>query len=232
MPITKREDAKEGGFAQVREALQKFKGLCTDAVFDMWGGQLVDDQGRPRQPREFLELSFTDVEVLEATEELAMDISEQWTIRENCSDYKGSFWVEMFLASADKFKILVPDGLKGKILTMEKQTLEAFDKDGNPKPEYNATNYVIVGVEEVGTKAAKTTAPKPVATTPVQGDPMDIVETLAIGKTEAELTAALNASPELATHPMGALAKAGMITQALVNANRLALVDGKYQKAA
>ena len=218
MPITKREDAKEGGFAQVREALQRFKGLCTGATFDMWGGQLVNADGKKVQPREYLELSFTGTEVLEATEELNMDISEEWSIRINCSDFKNSFWVDMFLASADKFKLLVPNDLKNKILTMEKQTLEAND------PQYNSTSWVIIGVE-----AGNTATPAPKAEPAVQAtDPTNAILELAVGKTEEELKAAI--SETLKGHPMLPIAEAGLLTQALVNGGKLVLVDGKYQK--
>lgn len=219
MPITKREDAKEGGFAQVREALQRFKGLCIDAIFDKWGGQLVDDDGKKLQPREYLELSFIGTEVLEATEELNMDISEEWSVRINCSDFKNSFWVDMFLVSADKFKLLVPTDLKNKVLTMEKQTLEAND------PQYNSTSWVIVGVEEpiAGTaKAIKTEAPTQAA------DPSSAILELALGKTDEELKAAI--SEALKGHPMLPLAESGLLTQALVGGGKLVLVDGKYQK--
>lgn len=220
LPITKREDAKEGGYAQVREVLQKFKGLVTDLSFGQWGGQLVDDAGKPRPPREFLEISFTGVDVLASSEELSMDISELWTVRINCSDYKGSFWVEMFLASADKFKVLIPDGLKGKVVTMEKQTLEADD------PKYNATGWVIAGIEEAG---AKSTAPaKPEAPKPMNLDPMATITELAIGKTEDELKDAIPVALE--GHPMLPLAKAGTLTQSLLKEKKLVLVDGKYQK--
>lgn len=219
MPITDRSQAKEGGFAQVRDALQKFKGLVTDIQWGQWGGQLVDDQGKKKPPRDFLEVTCTDVEVLETTEELAMDISEKFTFRVNCSDFKGSFWIDMFLASADAFKILIPDGLKGKVITWEKQTLEAKD------PKYNKTDWVIVGVENA--PAGSTT--KKVVSAPI--DPLEVVFNLALGKTEGELQGAINNSPALAGTPSFPLAQNGMLTQALIKAKRLVVVDGKYQKA-
>jgi hypothetical protein len=252
MPITDRSQAKEGGFAQVREALLKFKGTVipedtrgNKTEFAMWGGELVDAQGKKKQPREFLQIVCKDVEILEVAEEITMDIAEGFSFRENCSDFKGSFWIDMFLASADKFKIMIPDGLMGKRITWEKMTLEAVDKDGNAKPEYNSTNYVIVGVE-AGDKpqpkkvAAKvTTKAGTPSTTPVEvkvtgeaiiADPMDIVEGLAIGKTEAELKTAITTHPAFISSPVAPMAKSGIITQALLNAGRLVLVDGKYQK--
>ena len=101
MPITKREEAKESGFAQVREAMLSFAGDVVSAEFGQWGGKLIDeDTGKPILPREFLEVSCVNVEVLEVTEELVMAIDE-WNFRVNCSDFKGSFWVEKFLESAD-----------------------------------------------------------------------------------------------------------------------------------
>lgn len=226
MPITDRSQAKEGGFGQVREALQKFKGTVTGAVFDMWGGQLIDEEGKKRPPKEFLEISFTDVEVLESTEELTMDISELWTVRINCSDFKGSFWMDMFLASSDKFKIPIPDGLKGKRITMEKQTLE------NDDPKYNKTDWVIIAVEDA---PAKPNALAASAQPPAQGGALDaqaLIAELAVGKTEAELKAAIEVDPTLAGNPVHPLAKAGVITLGLVNEGKLALVDGKYQKPA
>lgn len=229
MPVTKTEDLKEGGFAQVREVLQKFKGKVTSAPFDLWGGQLVDPAtGKSRPPREYFELNFTDVEVLEATDELSMDISEQWSVRINCSAVKNSFWGKMFLPSAEANKIVVPDGFPGKILTMEKQTYEADDA------AFNKTDWVVVAVEEGGNPAPKTKAAKaettiaPTATV----DPMAFITELAIGKSEDELKTAIAGAKELQGSPVLPLAKTGMITQQLVNDGKLALVDGKYQKPA
>jgi len=215
--LTDREKAKEGGFAQVREALLKFKGRVVKTDNAMWGGQLVDEKGNKRPPREYFEIETTDNEVLEAKEELTMDISEKFSIRINCSDSKGSFWVDMFLASADKFKVLIPGGIKDKIVTFEKQTLE------NKDPKFNKTDWVIAGVENAPAGA------KPASTAP-QVDPLEIVYNLALGKTEAELQSAISMSPALTGLAAFPMAQSGMLTQALVKANRLKLVDGKYQK--
>uniref|UniRef100_A0A6M3KAQ2 Uncharacterized protein n=2 Tax=viral metagenome TaxID=1070528 RepID=A0A6M3KAQ2_9ZZZZ len=233
MPITDRSQAKEGGFAQVRGALQKFKGKVVKAEFGQWGGKLVDDDGKPVPPREYLEIESVEVEVLEVTEELSMDITE-WNFRENCSEFKGSFWVEKFLESADKFKILVPDGLMNKVITFEKVTLEAFDKTGAPNPKYNSTNYVIVAVEGGGAITAKPkVVAKAQATAPVEvtepeeeesTDPMEMALDLAVGKTETQFRTAIGIDPRFAGNPLVQMAKAGIITQALVNEGKLQLV--------
>jgi len=225
MPITDRSQAKEGGFAQVRAALSKFKGKVKSAEWGKWGGQLVNPEtGKPLPAKEFLEITSVENEVLEVTEELTMDISEEFNFRVNCSDFKGSFWIDMFLASADKHKVMIPDGLVDKVVTWEKQTLE------NENPKYNATNYVIAGIE-VGSKAApKKGAVKPAASVVPTGDPMDIVLNLALGKTSDELKAIIPTA--LAGSPLLPLANAGTVTQILLTQGKLALVDGKYQKPA
>lgn len=226
--ITDKSQAKEGGFAQVRTALTKFKGTVVSTDSGQWGGQLVDPEtGKKRPPREYFEINFTEVEVLASTEELSMDISEEFSIRLNCSDFKGSFWIEMFLASADKFKLLIPDGLEGKRLTMEKDVYEAKDS------KYNSTGYVIVGVEEAGgakPAKAKPTPPPSGEAISLVADPMGLVADLADGKTDAELKKAILEHPGLVGSPVLPLAKAGMLTQVLINEGKLALVDGKYQK--
>jgi len=242
MPLTDRSQAKESGFAQVRAALQKFKGDVTSAEFGQWGGELVDEKGRVKPPREFLEIETTNVEVLEVTEELSMEI-EEWNFRENCSEYKGSFWFEKFIDSMDKFKIPVPDGLVGKRITWEKVTLEAVKGDGTRQPQYDSTNFIVVGVEEItaAPKAIPAVVAKPVATAPVEVsaeaaeatpdtvDGMAVALDLAVGKTEAQFRTAISLKPELAGNPILPLAKAGIVTQALVNDGKLVLVDGKYQ---
>ena len=217
-PITDRTQAKEGGYAQVREALLKFKGNVTDVQWGQWGGQLTDPStGRKLPAKEFMEVTCTNNEVLESTEPLNMDISELFNFRVNTSDFKGSFWIDMFLASADAHKVLIPDGLKGKRITWEKQTLE------NENPTYNKTDWVIVGIEEM-TGVTPTQPATPTA------DPMDVVAEIAIGKTEAELSAAIDKEPRLAGSQVLPLAKSGMLAQALIKNGKLALVDGKYQK--
>lgn len=223
MPITDRNQAKEGGWAQIREALIAFEGDVKSAEFDQWGGKLVDDDGKPLPPKEFLEIQCDNVEVLEVTEELSMSITDM-NFRINCSDFKGSFWVDKFLASADEHKILVPGGLIGKRLMFRKETLEARD------PKYNSTNYVIAGVKEAKGKVEST---KP-STPEVSGeakDPMDVAISLAVGKTEAQFKTAVALDPTLAASPLLSLAKAGMLTQALISDGKLVLgEDGKYQK--
>ena len=225
MPITNKSQAKEGGFAQVRAALQKFEGDVTNATFDKWGGTRTDSAGNPLPQKEFMEISCENVEVLEVTEELSMPITE-WNFRVNCSEYKGSFWVDMFLESADKFKLQIPDGLIGKRIVFEKQTLEAND------PAYNSTKFVIVGVK--GAKSPKVIkgakkAEEPEEVSGETTDPMEVAKALAVGKTEAQFKTAVALHPVFTNSPLLSLAKAGMLTQALVNEGKLVLVDGKYK---
>jgi len=246
MPITDRSEAKESGFAQVREALSKFKGRVTSAEFDMWGGELVDPEtGKKVQPREFLEITTEDNEVLEVTEELSMDISQQWTFRVKCSDYKGSFWVEMFLASADKFKVRIPDGLINKVVTFEKVTLEAYDRNGERTPKFDSTGMIIAGVEGSGAKAApkivkKTGGEEPAEVAgeqPTAQDSQGAVDymakaaDLAVGKTEAQFKTAIALDPVFVNNPLLSLAKAGLLIQALINDGKLTVDgEGKYKK--
>ena len=237
-PITKREEAKEGGFAQIREALVSFEGdvIAQDArgnktEFGMWGGKLIGEDGKPIPPKEYLQIVCANVVPLEVTEELSMDISEGWTFRVNCSDYKGSFWVDAFLLSADKNKVLIPEGLIGKRITFKRFTLEARE------PKYNSTNYVIDKVSKAAIAAPKIvakTTPAPAAA-PIEevaaeavevssNDPMEIALELAVGKTEQQFRSAVALHPEFVNSPLLPLAKAGAITQTLVNDGKLKLV--------
>ena len=221
MPLTRREDAKESGFAQVREALQSFEGDVVAAEFGQWGGTLVDpDTGKPIPPREFLEVHCVNVKVLTVTEELAMAIDE-WNFRVNCSDFIGSFWVEKFLESADRAKLLIPDDLVGKRVTWTKVTLEAVDGKGVRKPKFDATNFII---DKIGA-VKETTAPQVVASPaqPVEPpeDPMEVALELAVGKTEAQFRSAISLHPSFVGSQLLPLAKAGAITQALVKEGKL-----------
>lgn len=230
MPIVDRSQAKEGGFDQVRKALDKFVGTVTGAEFDMWGGNLVDEEtGKKRQPREFLEITTTDNEVLESNEELTMDISEEYSFRVNCSDFKGSFWIDMFLASTDQHKLLVPDDLVGKRIVFEKMTLEAED------PKYNSTNFIVADVVKAESKSSVTKKKtvkeeKESSDEPVEGDPMELALQLAVGKSEAQFKVAVATHPDFANSPLLSIAKQGLLTQALVSEGKLIVDDdGKYQ---
>jgi len=225
-PIVHREEAKEAGWGQVRQALVKFEGTVVGAEFGQWGGKLFDDNGKPRPPKEFLEVKNVDVKVLEVSEELAMDIEGQdFEFRVNTSDFKGSFWVEKFLASADEYKLLIPDDLVGKRITWVKALQESRD------PKFNVTNYIIAGVRAVedGDKAVvgsgTTATPAKVETV----DPMVIATELAIGKTETQFRSAISLHPAFVGSPILTMAKAGMVTAALVKDGKLVEVtaDGK-----
>lgn len=243
-PLTDRSQAKEGGYAQAREAMQKFAGDVTKAEWGQWGGKLVDDDGKPVPPKEFLEVQCENVEVLESVEEISVP-TDTWNFRVNTSDFKGSFWVERFLESADRHELLIPDGMIGKRITFQKVTLEAKQRDGTPNPKFNSTNYVIAGVGEsvavvaipkaqATVKKATPVTPKPVAVpaevTPAQAaqaevaDPMEPIIALAVGKTEAQFRTAIGLDSAFAGSPLLPLAKSGLVTQSLVNEGRLVVV--------
>jgi len=236
-PITKKEEAQESGFAQVREALQSFEGDVISAEFDKWGGTLIDpDTGKPIPPKEFLEVKCTGVKVLTVSEELSMAIDE-WSFRVNCSNYKGSFWVEDFLDSADKAKLLIPDELISKRILWKKAT-RSWDIKGR---SVDYTNYVIDKV--IGAAGATPTVvagatvgaiPEGAPVSPV-ADPMEVACDLAVGKTETQFRSAISLHPSFVGSSLLGLAKAGAITKSLVEQGKLVIVgEGAkaiYQKA-
>lgn len=234
MPITKRDEAKEAGFAQVREALQSFEGDVISAEFGQWGGKLIDDEGNIVPPKEFLEIDCVNVKPLTVSEELSMDISERFTFRVNCSDYKGSFWVEDFLASADRAKLLIPDDLVGKRITWAKAIRE-YKIRGEI---ITASNFIIAGVKAAGApKVVSKVAPGVVEPTELQveeivlgeeiatEDPMAIALELAVGKTETQFRSAISLHPGFINSPLLSLAKAGAVTAALVKEGKLVEVQ-------
>lgn len=248
MPLTDRSQAKESGFAQVREALVSFEGDVVAAEFGQWGGQMVDEQGNKLKPREFLEISNVNVTVLEVTEELAMPI-EEWNFRINCSDYKGSFWVDYFLASADEKKVMIPDGLIGKRIIWKKATMSFTNRAGQ---EVSHSNFVIAGIKGQASAPKivqaqpspapaqpKVTSAQPaeeVASAPAPDvDEMEVAANLANGKTELQFRSAAALDPVLKNSDLLPLAKAGLLTQALLTEGKIVKVEqnGKtiYQKA-
>lgn len=247
-PITRRDEAKESGYAQVREAMLSFEGDVIAADFDLWGTGGIGDDGKPLPQKEFLEVKNINVKVLTVTEELAMPV-EEWNFRVNCSDFKGSFWVEAFLASADTAKVLIPDGILGKRVLWEKQTM-TWDIKG---VERSYTNYTIkqilgnasggtapavvtpapapapVPVEEVVAESAPTPAPHAaiVAAAPSDVDPdvlLVLAADLAVGKTEAQFRSAAGLHPSFVNSPLLGMVKAGAITQGLVDQGKLVRV--------
>ena len=229
MPLTDRTQAKDSGFAQVRAALVRFEGDVVSAEFDTWGGKLIDNDGKPIPPREFLEISCINVKVLETTEELSVPIDE-WSFRINCSMSNGSFWVDDFLLSTDNAAIIVPDGLVGKRIEWVK-FLHVADK-----PQYNSTNFIVskvLGECEVPEQAITPAPTPPAPPTPQPSAPsaIDSALNLAIGKTEEEFRVAIGNDPAFATNPLLPLAKSGAVTQSFVTDGKLILdSDGKYQK--
>jgi hypothetical protein len=245
MPLTDRSQAKEGGLKQVREALTAFEGdvVAQDARDNKteWGqwGTMVGDDGKPRPPKEYLQIACVNVVPREFTEELSMDISEGWNIRINTSEYKGSFWVDAFLLSAEKAKVIVPEGMIGKRILFKKFTLQAVNKDGTPNPKFDSTNFVIDKViGEAGAyvppsapvQSQTATTAQPATTVPASQpatnstDPMDIAMDIAVGKTEQQFRTAIALNPAFANSPLLSLAKAGAVTQTLVTEGKLKLV--------
>ena len=220
MPIYDRSQATKSGWAQVRAALVSFVGTVTKVEVGQWGGQLFDENGNPVAPREFLEITNENVEVLETSEELSMDIEgEPFTFRVNCSASDGSFWVDEFLASADKFKILLPDGLVGKRITWKKVT-----KKGRI-PKFDSSNLVIAGIGEAAVKKKVAILAKvEIPTVSSTDDPMELAAELAVGKTEAQFRSAIGLDQRFAGHQLLPLAKMGAVTDALVKEGRLVIV--------
>ena len=234
MPIVDRKEARESGFAQVREAMLSFVGDVVSAEFGQWGGKLLDeDTGKPIPPKEFLEVSCVNVEVLEVTEELAMAIDE-WNFRVNCSNFRGSFWVEDFLESADRAKLLIPDDLVGKRITWKK-VIRTWEIRGKP---VSYSNYVIdkVAITPKAAPRVVSRTPTPVAqavgevaaegaeessSSGAVEDPMELALELAVGKTETQFRSAVSLHPKFVNSPLLPLAKAGAITQALVKDGKL-----------
>lgn len=260
MAITDRNQAKEGGFAQVREALVAFEGDVVEQdargnkteIGEYGAGTWPD--GKPKPKKEFLQVVCVNVVPLEVKEELVMDISEGWTFRINCSDYKGSFWIDTFLEAADKNKIQIPEGMVNKRIQFRLKTFESKDSKGNAKPEYNVTNFVIDKVVDQGEESTApkvvskpVQAPKPAPTTsnvvqptpaeevveeePAQEqgttstDPMDIAMEVAVGKTEQQFRSAIALHPAFVGSPLLSLAKAGAVTQTLITNKKLKLVQ-------
>jgi len=225
MPITDRSQAKEPGWSQVREALISFRGDVVKAEFGMWGGKLVDDNGKPVPPKEFMEVFSTNIEVLKSSEPLEMDIEGgDFNFRVNCSDYKGSFWVEDFLASADKAKVLIPDGIVNKKVTWKKATRKYLLKN---RGEVSTTNFIIDKVEEMTTSAE---VPDQVTKVTAEEDPMLIALELALGKTETQFRAAVSIHPKFVGSPLLPLAKTGAITASLVSQGQLIEVQEGTKK--
>ena len=229
MALLDRSKAKESGFGQVRKAILKFEGDVVRAEFGLWGSQL-DENGKPLPPREFLDIETVNNTVLEIAEEPSMDITERFSFRVNCSESRGSFWVEDFLLSADENKILLPDGLIDKRVTWVQKT--RVSSSGNPA--FNSTNFVIESVKPIPDKDT----PKPVGTAAKEKTVenkeasmeafMEAAKSLAIGKTEAQFRVAASMDKVLMESPsLLAMAKSGLITSALLQEGALVEVkDG------
>ena len=216
MPITDRGEAKESGWRQIRAALRVFEGDVIGADFGMWPeGNLTRADGTPVPPREYLEIVCTKLKILEALEELSF-IPDEFTFRVTCSDYKGTFWVEDFLASADTYKLLIPEELVGKRITWKWVSRKYVIQGRNVE----TGNFVIAGVKEL--------IPPEVAPEPIhQGteDLMAIALEIAVGKTEAQFRSALSLHPLFSNSRVLQMAKVGAVTAALVDEGSLVVVN-------
>jgi hypothetical protein len=226
MPVTKTEDAKQGGFQQVREALEKFEGDCVGVEYGQWGGKLVDDNGKPLPPREYYEILSANNAVLLSTEELSMDISEKFSFRVNCSEYRGSFYIDDFLGSIEKQGLLFPDGLVGKRLVWQKFTHEAKN------PMYNSVNFIlekVVGDAKIPSPVPQENSAKVSSSGNTDMNLTDIVLNLAVGKNPTQLRNALNLQPELRASSLFPLIQSGALVKDLVEGGRLTIgADGLY----
>lgn len=222
MAITKKEDAVESGFAQVREALQSFEGDVVAADFDVWGTGGIGDDGKPLEPKEYFEIKCINVKVLTVKEELSMAITE-WNFRVNCSAAKGSFWVDAFLDSADKAGVLIPEGIIGKRIRWTQRTM-SWDIGGR-KVDY--TNFIIGEILGDSDSAPIKTpeAQQDVPVSPPVEDPMAIACDLAVGKTETQFRSAIALHLSFIGTPLLTLAKDGAITKTLVDQGMLKVVD-------
>jgi hypothetical protein len=241
MPIYKSDEAKTGGWQQVRTAMQRFEMDVVGTEDGQWGGTTLGEDGKPLPPKEYFEVHGNNMHVLNSTEPLEMDVEgKEFSFRVNTSESKNSFWVDNFLASADKNKILLPDGIVGKRVVWIKQSKE-WDISGK-KIAY--TNYVIESVRDSVVTAPPIqqvvqtqTAPAPTTPTSVTPpivsvteDPMQIALELAVGKTEAQFRSTVSMHPSFINSPLLPLAKAGAITSMLVSEGKLKLVsDGTKQ---
>lgn len=225
MPIMKKSNAKDSGYAVIREHLQAFEGDVVSMELGQWGGALIDDDGKQLPPREFFEIKNINVKVVTLSGEIPF-IPDSWDFRVNCSDYKGSFWVDDFLESADKAKLLLPDELIGKRVLWQKVTKD-YDIKGK---KFSSGNFVIGKiVGEVSGMISDTQPPSPVQP-PLTEDPMALALEIAIGKTEAQFREAVSAHPSFVGSPLLPLAKAGAITQSLIGQGKLTLdATGVYR---
>jgi hypothetical protein len=245
MPIYDRTQAKDSGFAQVREALVAFEGDVVGFEDGQWG-QTQDDRDAGRKVKEFVEIKNVNVKILEVSEELTM-IPTEWDFRVNTSMNNGSFWVDKFLLSADDNKVTLPNGLIGKRVVWRKvgMPFTIKGKNGAPDTDGVSSNFVIdkvlggqaqpapAVVRKEAIKTAPVTAPiatPPPMAAPVAVDWMGLALELAVGKTEAQFREAVAKDPQFSTSPLLPLAKAGGVTIALVNGKKLKLEGEVYQK--
>lgn len=232
MPITRSDEAKEGGFTQVREALQSLEMDVVAADYGDWG----DSQKYGKGPQEFLSLDGENVVVLESTEELSMDISQEYNLRINCSDYKGSFWVEHFIPSCEAHKLILPDSrigdpgnLIGKRLAFKKVAMEYQTKDGGGVKN----DYVVVGVKEIKKGTSKVDAPAPTEAS-TEEELAGVVIDLADGKTAAQFKSAASLNTSLRGSPLLPMIQSGELVQGLIDDGLLVVeeVNGRtvYKK--
>jgi hypothetical protein len=222
MPTYDRSAAKESGFDQIRASMLAFEGDVVEAVDGTWGHQ-------PDEPaKEFFEIKCMNVKILEVKEDLTF-VPTEWGFRINMSDFKGSFWIDEFLRSADEAKILLPNGLIGKRIEFRKKDMPYKYKDKETKEEKEGvkTDWIIARV--IGDSSS---VPAEAASTPAAA-PLDLTATaleMAVGKTETQFRSAIGIHPSFLGTPLLALAKTGGFTQSMIQEGKLKLVDEKGQK--
>ncbi len=221
MPIYHKEEAKESGWQQVRQALEEFEGDVSSTEAGTWGGSGVIDPetNQPIPPKEYFEVTSVNNKIIKSTEELDMDISATFNFRINCSSSPKSFWVSAFLESADKNKLQIPEQLIGKRISWKAVVF------GTGK--YATKNFVIDHVVEVASKptdvpvTTTATIPAVVAKIPAEDDLMQEATNLAVGKTEQQFRTAIGMNVKFAGNPLLAMAKNGILTLSLVKEGKL-----------
>ena len=156
MVVYNSKDAVEGGWQQVRSAMTKFACIVVGIEEGTWGGKLVDDDGERITPRQYLEFKCINLQPMEVTEPLTMDVAgKEYSFRINTSDAKNSFWIQKFVASAERLGLLLPEGIINQQVVFGKETMFGKnEKTGEMQPKYDSTNFVIISVAPVGVAAA------------------------------------------------------------------------------
>jgi len=230
MALFDSKQATESGWAQVRDALQRFEGDVVGCKVGRWESTGFDPEtGKPFPAQEFFEVKNKNIKVLNVSEELSMNVEgQEFTFRTNCSTSKSSFWVDNFLGAADALKVMLPQGITGKRVIWKKETREANN------PRFNKTGFVLEAVlgdataplEDLDAEPEAVIPPPPTNGELTSEEMTGIVLELAKGKTEAQLQSAASVHPKLVGSPLLNLVRTGAVTSMLVADGKLVKVAG------